>query len=407
MTSYLFIFLCLIPIYCSSQVTLGVDRVFTEYSSLLKSKHIGLIVNHTSINGEMESTIDLFKKNAATYHYTLTALFAPEHGLYGRQYASEKVENSHDPDKIPIYSLHGATRRPTPSMFKGIDLLIYDIQDIGSRSYTYISTLFYIMEEAAKQNIPIIVLDRPNPINGIMVDGPGLEEKWRSIVGYINVPYCHGMTVGELANYFNSEYKIHCALTIIPMKGWKRTMTFSDTGLYWIPTSPNIPESTTPLYYPITGMIGELQLVNIGIGYTLPFKIIGAPWINAQNFSDYLNLKKFPGVVFKPFYFRPFFGRFAKEDCEGVLITVTNPVIYQPVNIQYLLISSLKTLYPEQFAKSLKESQSRVEMFHKVNGSDKVYQIIKNEKYILWPLKELFLKETQEFLVSRKKYLLY
>ena len=200
----------------------------------------------------------------------LKALFSPEHGLTGLAYSWEKVKD-HKEDGIPVYSLHGETRRPTAAMLKDLDVLIYDIQDIGVRPYTYISTLFYSMEEAAKRHMQFVVLDRPNPINGHMIDGPMLEEQWRSYIGYINIPYCHGMTIGELAEYFNAEYKIGCNLKVVAMEGWSRDMTFKDTGLHWVPTSPHIPEAETPLFFATTGLIGELNIVNIGIGYTLPF----------------------------------------------------------------------------------------------------------------------------------------
>lgn len=397
----------LLPACICGAVQLGVDNLFnSEYSSMLKGKRIGLVTNHTAINKEMQLTMHLLKLNTAQYDYKVIALFAPEHGLYGMQYASENVKDMRDPDGIPIYSLHGATRRPLPAMFKDINLLIFDIQDIGSRSYTYVSTLFYVMEEAAKQKIPVMVLDRPNPINGVTVDGPMLEEKWRSIVGYINVPYCHGMTVGELARYFNAEYHVNCSLTVVPMKGWYRTMSFLDTGLAWVPTSPNIPDPTTPFYYPMTGLLGELQLVNIGVGYSLPFKVVGAPWIHAEQFAQKLNDQHFPGVYFSPFYYRPFFGRFAQGDCQGVLITVTDPKIYLPVKTQYLIIGTLKTLYPTQFQKALEASQDRVSMFNKVNGTDEVYRIIQQEKYVVWPLKELHRKERAAFIQKRERFLI-
>lgn len=176
----------------------------------------------------MESTIDLFLQHAPKL--SLVALFAPEHGLQGNAYAFEEVEDKRALSGIPIYSLHGKHRRPTEQMLKGIDVIVYDIQDIGSRTYTYMTTLCYVIEEAAKRGISVIVLDRPNPINGVTVDGPMLEEKWRSFIGYINVPYCHGLTVGELATYFNEEYKIGCQLTVVPMKGWKRTMSLKTRG---------------------------------------------------------------------------------------------------------------------------------------------------------------------------------
>lgn len=370
----------------------------------LTGKRIGLITNHTAISHEKESSIDLLKRLAKTNRFTLSALFAPEHGLYGAFHAEESISDSNG--TIPVFSLFGKTKRPTEAMLKGLDLLIYDIQDIGSRSYTYISTLFYIMEEAAKQNIPVIVLDRPNPINGIVVDGPMLEAKWRSIVGYINVPYCHGMTIGELALFFNGEYKVGCQLTVIPMRHWKREMSFQDTGLLWIPTSPQIPESTTPLYYPITGTLGELSIVNIGIGYTLPFKIVGAPWIDANQFASALNSQKFPGIYFEPFHFKPFYGKFAKEECHGVLIAITNSLCYKPLATQYLIIGVLKALYPKKFKEAMALSQGRKEMFCKVSGTEEIYRIINEEKNIVWKLRAFQEKERTAFLAIRKRYLI-
>ncbi len=389
-----------------AQVKVGVDRLFTsEYAHIVRNKRVGLVTNHTAINAQGQSTIDCFKKQASTYGFKLSALFAPEHGLTGAQYADEKVPDAQE-DGIPIYSLHGSTRRPSAQMLRNLDLIVYDIQDIGSRSYTYISTLFYVMEEAAKHKLPVVVLDRPNPLNGHIIDGPIMEERWRSFVGYINVPYCHGMTVGELAAYFNGEYRIGCLLTVVPMHGWQRHMTFADTGLTWIPTSPHIPESQTAFYYPTTGLIGELQLVNIGIGYTLPFKVIGAPWIDAKLFASKLNEQQFPGVSFHPFYYRPFFGRFAHQDCQGVLIVITNSKSYLPVTTQYLLIGMLKSLYPKEFQEAFAQSSSRQEMFNKVNGTAEVYRILKDEKYVTWKLGALHKQERTAYSLKRRPYLI-
>lgn len=389
------------------KVKVGAELLFTdEYIHLIKGKRVGLITNHTALNSKMVSTMDLLKKNSSSYGYTVSAFFAPEHGITGAIHASEMVKDEKDPDDIPIFSLHGKTQRPTAKMLSKIDVLLYDIQDIGSRSYTYSTTLFYAMEEAAKHHVPVIILDRPNPINGIVIDGPMLEDKWRSIVGYLNVPYCHGMTIGELALFFNSENKVGCELEVIPMKGWKRKMTFQDTGLPWIPTSPHIPEATTPFFYPITGILGELQIVSMGIGYTLPFKIVGAPWIDAKLFAQHLNNQKFPGVFFKPFYFRPFYGRFAQEDCEGVLIVVTDPLTFKPVSTQYLLIGILKSLYPSKFKEALSNSSDRKDMFCKVNGTEKIYKMISEEKNIVWKLRSFQEKEREVFSILRKKYLI-
>lgn len=389
------------------KVILGIDRLAQgEYISLLKGKKVGLITNHTAISNQGHSTIDLLKKLAKSHGFKLGALFAPEHGLHGLIHAEENVDDDHDSDGIPIYGLYGKKRRPTDAMLKGINLLIYDIQDIGSRSYTYITTLFYIMEEASKRKIPLIVLDRPNPINGLVVDGPMLENQWRSMIGYINVPYCHGMTVGELALLFNGEYRVGCQLTIISMKKWTRNMTFNDTGLQWIPTSPYIPEPTTAQYYPMTGLLGELSLVNIGIGYTLPFKVVGAPWIDARKFANALNGQKFPGVHFEPFHFKPFYGKFAHENCHGVLIVVKDPLSYKPVATQYLLLGILKGLYPVKFKKAIELSKGRREMFCKACGSSEIYRMISEENNIVWKLRSFQEKERDNFLNVRAKYLI-
>jgi uncharacterized protein YbbC (DUF1343 family) len=404
---FFFLFTCICTFCHGDSVTVGADMLFTKkYAKILEGKRVGLITNHTAVDREMNSTIDLLKKHAKDGGYKLTALFAPEHGITGSIHADDHVADEVDPDGIPIYSLHGDTKRPTKDMLKKIDVLIYDIQDIGSRSYTYNTTLFYAMEEAAKAGVEVVVLDRPNPISGKTIDGPMLEEKWRSIVGYINVPYCHGMTVGELALYFNSEYNVGCKLRVIPMKGWQRDMTFHDTGLTWIPTSPHIPEASTPWYYPTTGILGELQIVNIGVGYTLPFKVVGAPWIDADKFADTLNAQHFPGVTFQPFHYRPFYGKYSKTECHGVLIVITNNDTYLPVTTQYLIIGILKSLYPTQFKEAIDAAISRKSMFCKVNGTEEVFNIITNSSFVVWKLKDLHKAERQKFTEKRKKYLI-
>lgn len=391
---------------CLSAESVKVGCECIDYS-LFRKKRVGLITNHTAINSKMQLTVDVLKENSKKYDFALVTLFAPEHGIHGGIHQEKEVKESHY-SGIPVVSLYnnGAPKRLTPENLKAIDLLVYDIQDIGSRSYTYATTLYYAMESAAQSGTHVVVLDRPNPINGLTIDGPMLDPKWRSPVSYINVPYCHGMTIGELAQFFNGEYKIGCRLTVVKMEGWKREMSFADTGLTWVPTSPQMPEATTALYYPTTGILGELQMVNIGIGYSLPFKVIGAPWIDAELFSQSLNKQNFPGVYFKPFHYSPFWGRFAQKECQGVLIIVHDPKIYKPVTTQYLLIGILKSLYPKQFKEALEASQSRKEMFCKVNGTEEVYRLVKEVKHIVYELKGLHEKERAAFLPIRNKYLI-
>lgn len=389
------------------QVKLGVDVLFeSKHLELLQGKRIGLVLNSSSMNSKCESTLELFKKN--TEFYSLTAFFSLEHGFNGLERAGETVSHSKDGTGIPIYSLHGETRRPTREMLQNIDILIFDVQEIGSRSYTYATSLFYLMEEAVKYNVTVLVLDRPNPINGVVIDGPMLTDGFRSFRGYVNVPYCHGMTIGELAQFFNVEYKVGCDLRVIKMVNWKRTMSYVDTGLHWAPTSPYIPESSTSLFYPITGTLGELGIVNIGIGYTLPFKLIGAPWINATDFAASLNGQALPGIRFLPFHFKPFYGIYADQECNGVKIIITDPKKYRPVSTQYCILSILKSLYPKKMSQILsKVPKKRLHSFNLVNGNDEIAHLLMNQKYFAWQLIDSFDKSAQEFKVKRAKYLLY
>ncbi|MBI5345994.1 MAG: DUF1343 domain-containing protein [Chlamydiae bacterium] len=388
-----------------AQVELGIDLFFKEGdTSFLENKKIGIITNHTGVNSSLKSTVDVFKEKAV--NYKIVAIFSPEHGFTGSAYAGEKL--NHTKDEIPIYSLHGVAKRPTPEMLKDIDVLIYDLQETGVRPYTYFSTLCYVMEEAAKNNIKVIVLDRPNPINGVIVDGPMLEEAWRSFLGYINVAYCHGMTIGELASFFNEEYKIGCDLKVVLMKGWNRSMSYQDTGLYWTPTSPNIPEPNTPIYNATTGMLGELELVSIGIGYTLPFKIVGAPWIKAEEFAENLNKQKLPGVIFVPFHFKPFMVPYKNEECHGVRIIITDLAVYKPLTTQYFLISILKSLYPKEVQSRLsKIKDAKKKTFCQVCGSELLLDAIINEKYFAYKLMQMQEEKQKQFLQKREKYLLY
>lgn len=388
-------------------IKLGVDAFFDEGQDqrMLAGKKVGLITNHTAINRDLVLTLNLFQKSDKNYQ--LTALFAPEHGLFGDHYASESISDS-AVNGIPVFSLHGKTRRPTLEMLKKVDILVYDIQDIGSRTYTYISTLLYCLEEAGKQKIPFIVLDRPNPMGGYLVDGPIVEDKWRSFVGCAALPYCHGMTVGELAQFFNEENGLGVDLTVIPMKGWRREMTFKETGLPWVPTSPNIPDADTPFFFPTTALIGELSMVSIGVGYTLPFKLIGAPWIKADLFAKMLNEQKLAGVTFYPFRFRPFFGSFKNKPCEGVLICITDHKNFLPLSTQYTIMGVLKAAYPSKFQEAINNlisSKSKMELFNKLNGSEEVVQYLIHEKYFVWKIRERIHKDREKFLEKRKKYL--
>lgn len=389
-------------------VKVGLDLFFEKelHKTLLEGKRVGVITNQSAINKECKTILEVFKKHENEIN--LVALFAPEHGFYGDAYADEHIQDKKH-NALPLYSLHGKTKRPTPSMLENIDVLIFDLQDIGSRSYTFISTLFYAMEEAAKHKIAFIVLDRPNPMGGHIVDGPLLQEELRSFLGYVNVPYCHGMTLAELALFFNQEYKIGCNLTVIPMEGYKRGTPFQETGLIWVPTSPQIPEADTPFFYPTTGLIGHMSIVSMGVGYTLPFKLIGAPWINAEELAHHLNKEKLAGVFFQPYHYRPFFGKFKLENCQGVRIIISDSQCFLPMTTQYTILGVLKRLYPKEFEKAiaaLEGSQVNKDLFDKLNGDKELFRLLKEERYVIWKLRALCEKARAEFLPVRKKYLL-
>lgn len=392
-----------------ADVQTGLDRLFNEqrYRSILNNKRVALVTNQTSVDKNLNWAPDLFIDYQEQMGFQLIAFFAPEHGLDGSFFAGEHVPD-HNYRSIPILSLHGKNRRPSPKQLKNIDLVVFDIQDIGSRSYTFTSTLFYILEEAAKTNTEVLVLDRPNPLGGMMIDGPLLKEAFRSFVGYINTPYCHGMTVGELAFYFNETYQVGANLSIIPMKGWSRQDTFNKTGLNWIPTSPHIPEAISCYFYPTTGILGELGIVNIGVGSPKPFQYCVAPWIEKHSFAAALNKQELSGVAFVPQTIKPYYGKFENTPSHGVLILITDKNSYKPVQVQMMLIGILKSLYPKQFEKSLKSIKAnRKKMFNKVIGSDKALKIMESERYPSWKLKKISKEELPSFYEKRKPFLLY
>ncbi len=352
----------------TSQVKTGLDVLAEKNFDILRDKNVAVITNPTGVDRNYTSIVDILIRSSDV---NLVAIFAPEHGFFGGVQGS--ISDTKDPrTNVPVYSLYGSTRVIPDEILKKIDVIVYDIQDIGSRSYTYISTMKLAMEQAAKHNKEFVVLDRPNPINGMVIDGPVLEPKFRSFIGIAEIPYVHGMTSGELALYFNSELGINCKLIVVPMKGWTRTMAWQDTGLPWVPTSPHIPEPDTPFYYPITGIIGELSIVSVGVGYTLPFKIIGAPWIDGDRFSNELNKKNLPGVIFHPFCFKPYYGIYKDQFCRGTRIVVQDPGKYRPFVTCLAIIDTLLKLHPNEFNFSVKGARDRISTFDNACGTDMI-----------------------------------
>lgn len=299
-------FLAVTSTISGAAIQLGIDVLEQKNYALLRGKRVGLVTNQTSIDSHGNKTRVLLHQ-----HCNLVALYTPEHGLSGTEKAGRYVKSRKDSlTGLPAYSLYGPTRKPTPAMLRGVDVLVFDIQDIGCRCYTYISTMGKCMEAAAENNIDFVVLDRPNPLGGVRVEGPSVEPNWISFVGQFPVPYVHGMTVGELAKMANDRGWIHshCNLTVVPMRGWSRSMTWDDTGLHWIPTSPNIPYGTTPFYYVVTGMVGELNGAETGVGGRAPFEVIAANWVNAADFTRYLRSLDLSGIIFSEFDHGHFHG---------------------------------------------------------------------------------------------------
>jgi uncharacterized protein YbbC (DUF1343 family) len=280
-------------------IQLGIDVLESTGYALLKGKRVGLVTNQTGVDSNGVRTRVLLKKNV-----NLVALYTPEHGLDGTEKAGRYVSSRRDPlTGLIAHSLYGPTRKPTPAMLRGIDALVFDLQDIGSRSYTYISTMGKCMEAAAENRIEFVVLDRPNPLGGSRVEGPLVEPRWISFVGAFPVPYVHGMTCGELARMINGKGWVNgrCNLQVVPMRGWTRNSTWNDTGLRWIRTSPNIPRGNSPLYYAATGLIGELQGPETGVGGARPFEIIAARGVSATTFTNYMNSQRLNGVTFSEY----------------------------------------------------------------------------------------------------------
>lgn len=389
------------------KVLTGIDMLERQNFKPLQGKRIGLITNPTGVNRYLKSTIDILHDAP---NVQLVALYGPEHGVRGDIYAGAKVQDKKDEKTgLPIFSLYGKTRKATKEMLRGIDALMYDIQDIGSRSFTFISTMGLAMEAAAENGIELIVLDRPNPLGGLHVEGNVVEDDCVSFVSQFRIPYIYGLTCGELAKMLNGERMlangVQCKLTVIKMKGWKRKMTFADTGLPWIASSPHIPQALTAWYYPTTGIVGELGYLSIGVGYTLPFQLFAASWIDAEELANAMNAQQMPGVTFRPIHLRPFYSTGKGEQLQGIQIHITNYKTVQLTPIQFVLMQEIARLYPEH---SVMEhaNQQRFSMFDKVCGSKQIRQrfMLRNQ----WSdIESYWNKDVKSFKILSKKYYLY
>ncbi len=390
-----------------TQVKTGIEVLRSTEFSLLDGKRVGLITNPTGVDSHLRSTIDIL---AQAEGVELVALFGPEHGVRGDYPAGEYVENQIDPiTGVPMFSLYGKTRKPTPEMLQGIDVLIYDIQDIGSRSYTYISTMGLAMEAAAENNVDFVVLDRPNPLGGHKFEGPLVDNGFISFVSQYPIPYVHGFTVGELAQFLNGEgllsNNVVADLTVIEMEGWKREMSFEDTGLPWVMSSPHIPHVHSAYYYPVSGILGELYTINIGVGYTLPFQLFGAEWLDsAEILTAKLNELEIPGILFRPIYFKPYYTNMKDKNMKGVQVHITDLQITPLSLIQFYVIQEIYKLHPEYNVFEL--AQDRLNMFDKVCGTDKVRKSFE-QRFLVEDILELWTKDIDGFLEKARPYFIY
>ena len=406
----------------TEKIILGCENFLTNHLNLVKGKRLGLITNPTGVDSHLNNLIDLFHEDP---DIDLVALYGPEHGVRGNAQAGENVpfyrEKKYD---LPVFSLYGQSMEhdtgmlgdmdehmrsfdtvetgkvPEDSMIENVDVMVFDIQDIGTRIYTYISTLAYCMEVCAKNGIEFIVLDRPNPINGVIMEGPLLEyPEFSSFVGLFPIPIRHAMTIGELAQLFNERFCTKKArLTVIPMIGWKRSMWYDQTSLPWVSPSPNMPTLRTATVYP--GQV-FLEGTNIseGRGTATPFEIFGAPWIDGQDLTKNLNRLNLQGVKFRETRFTPSFSKFNGKLCNGAHISVLNRNIFQPFMTTLHVIKTVKDMYPEQF-------RFHAEYFDKIMGSSSIRHGI--EKGII--LNEIigeYSFQLEEFSDQRKSYLLY
>ncbi|MBI5323907.1 MAG: DUF1343 domain-containing protein [Ignavibacteriae bacterium] len=405
-------YLLVIPIYSQftsyTSVKTGLDVLIEKNFEPLKGKKVALLTNFAGRTRDGKSSVDVFQN---TNVCSLIKIFTPEHGFYTTVPAGESVSDDKIAD-IPVISLYGSKRKPLASDFNNCDAIVVDLQDIGIRSYTYISTVFKMMEACAENNKQLIILDRPNPLGGLIVDGNVLEKGKESFIGIIPVTYIHGCTLGELANMINNEgwlttdssKKLECNLTVIKMENWKRWMQWEDTGLQWFPTSPHIQSVDAIRGSAVLGIWGELSLFSIGIGTTMPFQYCGAPGFNSDEITGELNNMNLYGVNLYPTKYRPFYGMYNNKDCNGILLKFSPSNLFMPYRFGIRLVLTIRKFHPDYFKKSYSnQSQS---MFIKATGTEGILKGLlenKNDDEII----SLAENGLESFIALRKKYLLY
>lgn len=378
----------------------------------LVGRKVGLVTNPSGVDSELNSTVDILFNAPGV---ELVALYGPEHGVRGDVYAGDKVNDSVDAATgLPVYSIYGATRKPTPEMLEGVEVMVYDIQDVGARSYTFISSLGLVMEACAEKGIEVMVLDRPNPLGGNKIEGCYVEPGFNSFVSQYRIPYIYGLTVGELAVMINEEgmnrgqkgdqKPARCKLTVVPMKGWKRDMLYEDTGLPWVLPSPNIPFKDSPMYYVSSGICGELYgFMNIGIGYTLPFQVFGALWVEPERLKEKLESYGMPGVSFRTIWYKPFSGSLKGQLVKGLQYFFTDYEKARLTEVQFMVMQAVAELYPD---KKAFEIISGYGLFDKVCGTDFIRTEF-SKRYLFDDIKDYWRKDEDAFRALSKKYYMY
>lgn len=386
-------------------VKLGIEKVLENPETLHKQK-IGLICNQASVNHSFRHAADLFFENS---DINLRSLFGPQHGIRG-DVQDNMIETPHTVDKktnLPVYSLYSETREPTEEMLENLDGLVFDLQDVGGRVYTFIYTMANAMKACAEFGKKMYVCDRPNPINGVGVEGNCLEKEFASFVGQYPIPMRHGLTVGELAQIFNGEFGIGCDLEVIKMDGWRRELFYDETDAPWVLPSPNMPTVETTVVFPATVYLEGTQ-ISEGRGTTRPFEIIGAPYVEADEFAETLTALDLPGIVFRPINFLPTFQKHSGEVCGGVFLHVVDRVIFEPVITGIAIVKTLYDLYADDFRWKVPPYEYVFDLnpFDVISGTDKIRNFIENGVN-LDQIKLYWEQDVKQFQALREKYLLY
>ena len=402
--------LLLLGVQAHAQVYTGIEMLERYGFEELQGKLVGLVTNHSGVDRNLRSTIDILFEAPGV---ELVALYGPEHGVRGDAYAGDHVASGKDPKTgLPVYSLYGSTRKPTPQMLKGIDVMVYDIQDVGTRSYTFISTLGLVMRACAEQGVEVMVLDRPNPLGGLKVEGSCVEPGFFSFVSEFSIPYVYGLTVGELASLINEEGlnrgvdgkepPLKCRLSVIPMRGWERKMLYRDTGLPWILPSPNIPSEASAIGYPSAGIAGEFGYLNIGVGYTIPFQTFAAPWVDADKLKERLDSYNLPGVAFRPIHYKPMSGT-STELQHGVQFFYTDYEAAEITLTQFYVMQALQELFPSH---NPYKTMKKTRMLDIVCGTDYVRREF-GKRLKVEDIRSRWMQDVDAFKELSRNYYLY